>query len=146
MYVDILLEDSMKKSKVIYILFIIVFILSSCYDPRITFKSYPWYKADTWYCEEIDMTIKYEFDENRKRTGATFSELTIDGVTHSVAVVFHSGTILFLAYEDGERLKEKDLDGSWCYREGNLVVEVNSENILNGKYSELVFVPVRDSK
>lgn len=136
----------MKKVRTAIILSVLVFFLSSCYDPGITFEKYPWYKAETWHCQEIDMTMHFELDENGSITAGTYSQLTVDGVTHSVAVAFHASTIAFMVFEDGEPTNEKGLDGSYFYRDGNLVVKVNSESILNGKYTELMFFPVQNSK
>ena len=131
----------MKRIKIVLFILLVVFIFSSCYDPGIAFKRYPWYKADTWYCEEIDMTIQFEFDEDGSIQGGTLAQLTVDNVIHTVSVAFRSNIIAFGIQKGDADSYKTCMDGTWYYRNGNLVVEVHSESILNGKYTELIFSP-----
>lgn len=121
--------------------FILFLALIGNYDLKDSLKRYPWYRAERWYCEEIDMTIQYTYNEDGNLTGIEYSYLVVDGKTYRVGIGFQSSAIGFHIDADGDDIWEKILDGSWAYRQGNMVIQISEESIFGGQYTELVFVP-----
>lgn len=135
----------MKKTCHLLLFVILLFFLSSCYDAQASFKHYPWYRAATWHCEEIDMTIEFELDESGNRRGSTFGQFTINNTTYTVEIGFHTNAVGFLADQDNDGIYEIGLDGTWFYRQENLVIEVHEDNLFDNQFTNLVFVPISDN-
>lgn len=135
-----------KRLCIIICLFLVVsFIpllaLIGNYDLNDSLKRYPWYRAERWYCEEIDMTILYKYNADGNYIGSEYSHLEVDGKTYKVGIGFQASAIGFYVDEDGDDVWEGILDGSWAYQQGNMVVQIREESIFDGQYTELVFVP-----
>lgn len=129
----------MKKSLCTILLSILAVTISACYSSG----SYPWHRAECWYCEEIGMTVDYKVDKNGKLMESTASQLVVDGETYEVEIGFQSDAVGFLADIDRDGVYEQILDGIWSYRQEKLMIQIYEETIFNGKYTELVFVPVK---
>lgn len=117
------------------------------YDRYYAAKKYPWFKAEEWYCAEIDMTIRYVLDEDGELVDCPASQLEWNGQVYDVVVGLQSSWINFsILTEESAKTKilshdASILDGTWAYRDGNLVITDFDEPFWEGKYSELVFVP-----
>ena len=142
----------MKNKVVIWIGILVIFftlvpfLFLGNYDLSHTFRRYPWYHADQWYCAEIDMTIEYVTDHNRNLVDRLPSILRVNGKTYDVEVCFYygGGGLSFLIDENKDNIAESILEGDWKYRRGNLVIQIREESIFDGQYAELVFVPCDD--
>ena len=127
----------MKKLKFLPLLLVLVIFLAGC-DTYAMFDRYPWDKADCWYCEEIDYTIKYSFSSDGQLQ-PHMERWTWDDQTYYVTAACQSSTIDFIlnGSDGGHTL----FSGTWKYEGDNMVVTLMKDNILGWKYTELVFVP-----
>ena len=127
----------MMKRKLLLVLLVLVIFLTGC-DTYAMFDQYPWDKADCWYCEEIDYTIKYSFSSTGQLQPHT--EYWIwDGQTYNVTAACQASTIDFLVTESG--MGRTLFSGTWKYEGKNIVVSIVTDNIFGGEITELVFVP-----
>lgn len=124
--------------------FMLFLALIGNYDLNHSLNRYPWYRAERWYCEEIDMTIQFQYNEEGNYIGGEYSQLVVDGKTYEVGIGFQSSAIGFHIDEDGDDIWEGILDGTWGYQQENMVIRIGTESIFDGKYSELVFVPCEE--
>lgn len=131
----------MKKIAIIILITVFLSMIGGCYDPYLSFNRYPWYLSEEWYCAEIDMTIFFSFDEKGDLMPAEPCQLTIGDIVYDVNVGFQHNAIGFSVDENKDGIYEIVLDGTWMYRDGNLVVQIYEERIFSGQYSELIFVP-----
>ena len=132
----------MKKYLVCMIVLVFMFSCSGCYDGYSIANKYPNYKADCWYCEEIDFTFFYEYYKDGRMKHTTYS-LNKDGETLIVWIDFvFDDWCMELDRGLGETSQEDELmSGTWYYRNGNLVLTVNTDKLFDGIYEELVFIP-----
>ena len=131
----------MKKYLCVVLSILLTVILLGCYGPHDPIKPYPWYRAECWYCAEIDMNICFSYDDHEKRLGMDTTQLSIGNNVLNVGIAFNDDAIGFLVDEDMDGVYSRVLDGIWIYRDRNMVVQINNESIFDGKYTELVFVP-----
>ena len=127
----------MKKLKFLPLVLVLVIFLAGC-DTYAMFDRYPWDKADCWYCEEIDYTIKYSFSSNGQLQ-PHMERWNWDGQTYYVTAACQASTIDFIVTESG--IGRTLFSGTWKYEGDNMVVTLMKDNILGWKYTELVFVP-----
>ena len=142
----------MKNKAIICIGILIIFctlapfLFMGNYDLCHTFRRYPWYRANQWYCADIDMTLEYITDTDRNLIERLPSILRVIGQLYQVEVGFYYGGagVSFLTDENEDDIGESILEGEWKYRRGNLVIQILEESIFDGQYAELVFVPCDD--
>ena len=137
----LLSEVSMRKIFVIFLVFVMVITCTGCYDGYSVARKYPYYKADYWYCEEIDFAFCYEhLEDGRIIPGQNY--LTKDGKTMTVFVIFVIDN-WYIALDNGDvnvSIEDQLMSGTWRYRKGDLVFTVKEDNLFDGAYWELVFV------
>lgn len=121
---------------------ILVVTLGGCYGPNDPIKPYPWHKAESWYCEQIQMTIQFVYNEEGNLVDTEIASLHVNGKEYDVDIGFHQDSIHFMLDEDGDEYWESILEGQWIYRNGNMIVRIFEDKIFGGQFSELVFVPV----
>lgn len=122
-----------------------VFLLVARHNNLIGHRTFPWYLAEKWYCEEIDMTLAYTMHEDGYLIDSPNSMLTVGGKQYDVFAGFYGTNLVsFRISEDGNNIKESGLRGVWHYRFGKLVIRILEESIFDGQYTELVFVPCDD--
>lgn len=131
----------MKKFLNLISTIIVVGICCGCYGSRDPVKPYPWYRADCWYCEEIDMTIRFSVDKHGNIAGSTNSQLISGDMMIDVGIGFQHDSVGFLSDLDGDGMAERILDGTWIYRGENMVIQIQEDAIFSGEYTELIFVP-----
>lgn len=106
-------------------------------------KEYPLDKSDRWYCDELDLEWYFRYDEEGKLIQDKY-ELTWEDTVYEVNISFNISSIIVCSAENkpygiaGETL----LEGGYYYQDGNLIFKIVQDNLLNGAYTELVFVPV----
>lgn len=120
---------------------ILIGMMCGCYFQYDPGTQYPGYRANSWYCAEIDMIIEYELDQNGDLTGRSFGTLPLDDQVLNISVGFQKSAIGFLYDEDGDGGSEQILKGTWTYKDGNMVITVIDDTIFGGQYPELVFTP-----
>lgn len=129
----------MRKVHIFVTLIMIACIFCGCYSPYDTFERYPWYRAECWYCEAIDMTIRFPVDEHGNLLRSTNSRLTIGGVICDVEIEFQHNSIGFFCDLEGDGEYERVVSGTWsCWGE-EMVITIHEDSIWDGQYSELVF-------
>ena len=131
----------MKKFLNLILAIIVVGIFCGCYGPHDPVKPYPWYRAEYWYCEEIDMTIRFSVDKKGNLTAPTNSQLISGDMVYDVGIGFQHDSVGFMCDLDGDGIAERILDGTWIDRGENMVIQIQEETIFSGKYTELIFVP-----
>ena len=126
------------------IVMIFALLCTGC-DPY--YGKYPWNKAQKWYCSEIDMTIEFALRKDGTLAATDYdAELEWNGCTYNIAIGFMASNIAFsiVTEENMNAPISEDatiLEGTWFYRDGNMVITDFDEAFWEGKYSELVFVP-----
>lgn len=129
----------MRKFLMLVAVIIIACIFCGCYSPYDTFKQYPWYHAECWYCEEIDMTIRFSVYEDGILLESPNSRLAIGDMMHDIEIEFQHKSVGFFCDLDGDGLSEEILNGTWvCWGE-QMVITIYEESIWDGQYAELVF-------
>lgn len=131
----------MKKYLYLTLVAIVASVLCCCYGSTDPVKPYPWHRAECWYCAEIDMTIRFTADAQGDRTGSASSQQTIEGEIYEIGIGFQNDAIAFFCDLDNDGVAERILDGTWIYRDGNLVVKVHEDTVFSEQYPELEFVP-----
>ena len=134
----------MKKLVAIITVIVLLSVLSSCTGVFGTLRPYPWQLAECWYCEEIDMTIRFDADSNGNLLKDVSSCLVIEKQEYHVGVGFHTSSVGFFVDKDGDGHSEYLLNGVWRYQNGNLVIQSNGEGIFLGQLSELIFIPYKE--
>lgn len=113
---------------------LLVCLLSGCST------EYPWEKADSWYCAELDLTVTF----NKQETGIILTEtspLIWNGNTYHVQIGFTNIYFAISHDPDGEGVQERIVQGRWHYEKGNIVfTDFDNPEFLE-PYTELVFVP-----
>lgn len=102
--------------------------------------NYPNDKAIQWYCEEIDMTVRFQTKEDKGTYNGSPWEW--NGETYNVHVGFLASTAYFGA-DLGKGGLEDLWSSTWEYDGDNFVVtiKVDENDIFGGTISKLVFVP-----
>lgn len=101
------------------------------------FREYPQEKAAHWVCEEPHFEIHFAGE-------VTESFLEWRGEKIRVFVGMRADYFdVFLQTKPVDPLEQENilLRGTWKYVKGKMVVRIDEDNIFNGAYSELVFVP-----
>ena len=129
----------MRKFLIIVSFIIIACMFCGCYSPYETFKQYPWYRAECWYCEEIDMTIRFSVDEDGMLIESPSNRLAIGGIMHDIDIVFQHKSIGFFCDLDGDGKTEEILGGTWACWGEQMVITISEESVWDGQYTELVF-------
>lgn len=119
---------------------ILLLLLSGC-DTYGMMNLYPNYKADVWYCEEIEATIDFTSEEY-----ATNTVLHWNGEAYYCSPAWAGKQVVFLFDINGDggiALPEEALfEGRWKYKNQKLVIEIISSNLFGDAFSELTFIPV----
>jgi len=99
------------------------------------YRTYPHQKATVWTCEDPYFVIQFE--------GVKPSYIEWEGEKYEVYVRMH--VHYFSVYRASENFVISDeyllFHGRWRYKKGNMVVKITEDNIFDGAYKELVFVP-----
>jgi hypothetical protein len=64
-----------------------------------------------------------------------------EGKKYEVFVGIKSDTFTAYLPSDDDVLNEVLLHGTWKYKGENMVVKIKTDNIFDGEYKELIFVP-----
>jgi hypothetical protein len=133
----------MKKLVSAVLVVVLLVCLAGC-DTYAMFNYYFWNKSDCWYCEEIDFEMYFTYDQNGILIDQGY-ELIWNEEVYVVHVGTQSAWFFIDTDKNGNNLIEMDeilLEGEWYYRDDNLVFEIRKDNLFDGAYKELVFVPV----
>ena len=101
------------------------------------FTEYPDEKATHWVCEDPHIEISYS-------GVAPEAYLEWEGRNLPIYVGMHANSFTIYLQRDPEGpYREEDIlvRGSWKYVKNMMVFEISTDNIFNGAYTELVFVP-----
>lgn len=128
----------MKRIFTFTVILILLFICGC--DAYTAAERYPWYRAENWYCQEIDMMISYSYDEEGRLTECPPSRVVWNDQTYDIIVGFNSDAVWFTARESNDSPR-RVLNGTWVYRDGNLVIQNFEEELFGGAIKELVFIP-----
>ena len=124
--------------------FVLAIFLSSACDTYQKFHLYPEFKADAWYCEELDCEIRYHYNSDGILIDEKY-DLSWGETVYSAHIGFGPGHYS-IACDWNENnnidLDEILLEGGWEYQSGNIVMEITIDNLTNGKLKELIFVPI----
>ena len=141
-FMDISLEGNMKKLFLILLICTIMICCVGCEGYEAMGK-YPHFKSACWYCEDLDFTINYEFHKDGHLKEMTYP-LHWEGKTYDVYVWFMFDN-WEIAIDNGDSITESNeqlLLGTWKYKGNNLILTITEDNLLNGQYEKLVFVPM----
>lgn len=101
-------------------------------------KTYPREKASLWVCEDPHFEMSYV-------SGSQVSYIEWEGKKYEVHVLLGMTANTFTVYpqsDDGVlRTENILLHGIWKYKEENMVVKIEEDNIFDGAYKKLIFVP-----
>lgn len=135
------------KKRLLLVLLVLVVFLTGC-DTYAMFDRYPWDKADQWYCEEIDLTITFAYKEDGSLLGCGTLPWDWNGQTYyNMGVGFGPGHFVFDTPDEtrvstnGTVMAKVHLSGLWKYQGKNLILTITEDELFDGKYTELVFVP-----
>ena len=95
---------------------------------------YPREKASLWVCEDPYFTIDYKGEKSE-------CYFMWEDKKYEVFVGIKSDTFTAYLPSDDDVLNEVLLHGTWKYKGENMVVKIKTDNIFDGAYKELVFVP-----
>ena len=95
---------------------------------------YPREKASLWVCEDPYFTIDYKGEKSE-------CYFMWEDKKYEVFVGIKSDTFTAYLPSDDDVLNEVLLHGTWKYKGENMVVKIKTDNIFDGVYKELVFVP-----
>ena len=142
----ILLEVKMRRAIVFIVIFSVLLCCVGC-DTYEVIKKYPRYVSDCWYCSEINFTFCYEYYEDGRMKSLSSYPLNHNGETLNVTIDFISDYwyLQLDNFDDLITMDEQLLNGSWRYNKGNLVLRIIEDNLFDGKYQELVFIPSSNS-
>lgn len=132
----------MKKRCCFFVGVCFFLILAGC-DTYEMFNYYPDDISTVWYCEEIDLEIRYAPNEYG-HLAPQVSPLEWKGTTHMVTFGFNPVCFwLFLDTEEETDMGSAPvLSGTWHYEDGNLVVEITEDKIFDDTFEKLVFKPI----
>lgn len=133
----------MRKAYAIVLSICIVFVLTAC-DGYAVLRRYPEYKSLDWYCEELDFSFSYEENEYGNLELKTGS-LTVGTDVLDVDLFFMIDNWSLVLDKGDEMMTTDDIlaEGTWRYRKGNLVFTITEDNLFDGMYDELMFVPIK---
>ena len=132
----------MKRFFLIILICVVLFYCVGC-DGYATAKRYPCYKSSYWYCEKLDFAFYYEYHEDGRMKYATYP-LHWDGETLNVFVDFIVGS-WHIDVDNGDgvtQIEEQILSGTWTYKGDKLILEITKDNLFDGQFQELVFIPM----
>ena len=96
------------------------------------YRTYPHQKASVWICEDPYFVFSTQEDY-----------FVWEGEKYEVYVRMHAH--YFSVYRASENFVISDeyllFHGSWRYKKGNMVVKITEDNIFDGAYKKLIFVP-----
>ena len=131
----------MKQQNVLCLILCILFCCCACDTYSVT-KQYPWYIAEEWYCEEIDMTMSFSTRENGRLSGDVVSYLSWKGQKIKVFVGFQASNIGFLVEDSQNVALRTVLDGTWSYVGNKMVITNFGESLFEGEVDSLTFIPI----
>ena len=100
-----------------------VFLLVARHNNLIGHRTFPWYLAEKWYCEEIDMTLAYTMHEDGYLIDSPNSMLTVGGKQYDVFAGFYGTNLVsFRISEDGNNIKESGLRAFKRFTTSNCVL------------------------
>lgn len=98
------------------------------------YTTYPEEKASLWVCEDPYFEISYV-------SGTQISYIDWEDKKYEVFVGMRSSVFdVFLKPNNGA-LENILLRGNWKYKGENMVVKIEKDNLFDGAYEELIFVP-----
>ena len=100
------------------------------------FTEYPSKRASDWVCEDPHFEIHFG-------DGADEDHLVWEGEKIPVITGLRANGFNVFLKTDPQQPLDKCvlLRGTWKYEKGNMVVRIEEDNIFDGAYTELVFVP-----
>ena len=120
--------------RVALLIMVLSVLLGGC-DTHAIFDMYPSDRADSWYCATLDFTLN---------VNQTASVLNWEGKTLNVSMAVQSSYYV-MVYEQGKDTVTQDstlFSGTYSYSGENLILKIEEDNLFNGTYEELCFVPV----
>lgn len=119
----------MKKTVLFFVIMALLLNVCGCMYSR-----YPNDRADQWYCQELDFTLNVD--------GRT-SELIWNGEIYTVGFASQAGYYLVVLENGQDILGEEDVlfEGRWSFSGKKLVLKISEDNLFDGAYKKLVFVP-----
>ena len=123
-----------------FVLFLILFVLFSSGCDTYA-NTYPFLQHATWICENPSFSLDYSVDY------ADDSKETIDlqGSITDVDVLYNAD--YFCVYPDGNNYHDSRLlSGTWCYRDGCLVFQIEEDFIFHNQFSEVIFTKQHSPK
>lgn len=115
-------------------------IFTSC-DMYQIVEKYPHFKANYWYCAEIDFSFHYEYNDDGRINPTTYP-LELDGEILNVDIWFLNDYWYFYLDNGDETtsFEELLLSGTWEYRRNELVLTIQKDNLFGEKYQEFIFI------
>ena len=113
---------------------------------------YPWETADAWYCEEIDFTFYYTYDD-RGTINFLETPLVWNDETYNIEVSFKYSLMSFSLpvshpifegtefYNPSGKSSYFVVEGCWEYVGENILFTIQNDALFGGAYKELIFVP-----
>ena len=135
----------MRKIIALLIIISVILACTGC-DTYEIFKKYPHYVSDSWYCAEIDFAFFYEYHEDGRMKGLYYP-INCNDKIYSVNIAFFIDDWDLVLYSEDDVITPDELllSGTWKYRGDNLVLHIITDNLFDGKYQELVFIPSSNS-
>ena len=130
--------------KLIALCLVILLMFTSCFcDIYALTESYPFDRADVWYCDEIDFKIACAYNESGLPAEQQ-SVLWWNNEEYRVSVGFHVSYFRVDANTPESSTDAYDrelLSGTWDYRDGKLVFLITEDYLFDGAFQELTFIP-----
>ena len=96
------------------------------------YRTYPHQKASVWICEDPYFVFSTQEDY-----------FVWEGEKYEVHIMMKASHFNVYLVSENFVISQENLlfRGSWRYKKGNMVVKITEDNIFDGAYKELVFVP-----
>lgn len=127
----VLTPNRIKKSVVILILLVFITVFFCACDE-------PYNVSENWISEDPYFLLCYSRDTD----GILIQDeqLELDGELINVDLMFGRG--VYCVYpQDSNNYDERLLSGTWKYRNGDLVLEIEEDFVFSNQYSELILIP-----
>lgn len=120
--------------RVALLIMVLSVLLGGC-DTYAIFGMYPSDRADSWYCETLDFTLNVD---------QTVSVLNWEGKTLNIRMAVQSSYYVMFHEQEKDAVTQNSVlfSGTYSYSGENLILKIEEDNLFNGAYEELCFVPV----
>lgn len=129
-------KGNIKKNKFLVPLILVFSFLTLGCDPH--YNEYPYVNKSIWVCTSPSISLTYSRADNG--TMEQIEILEMDGTVTEIDLLFQSN--FYVAYPAGStNHNDRLFGGSWCYRNGNLILDIEEDFIFDHQFDELEFVP-----